>query len=113
MGLGHWPTTAATSDGAASRPAGIALRISSRRPSVSAAVTYQPILATILNSFYSTPRGRRPAVFIGLDHYETMIADPVFWKAVVNNLVYAITTVPLSMGIGASRPSVRSAWPRW
>jgi sn-glycerol 3-phosphate transport system permease protein len=61
--------------------------------------TYQPILATILNSFYSTPRGRRPAVFIGLDHYETMIADPVFWKAVVNNLVYAITTVPLSMGI--------------
>jgi sn-glycerol 3-phosphate transport system permease protein len=61
--------------------------------------TFQPILTTIYNSLYSTPRGRRSATFIGLDHYETMIADPVFWKAVSNNLVYAFTTVPLSMGI--------------
>src|SRR4051794_24141576 len=61
--------------------------------------TFQPILTTIYNSLYSTPRGRRPATFIGLDHYETMLADPVFWKAVSNNLVYAFTTVPLSMGI--------------
>ena len=59
--------------------------------------TYQPILTTIVNSFYSTPRGRRSATFIGLDHYETMVADPVFWKAVSNNLVYAFTTIPLSM----------------
>ena len=43
--------------------------------------TFQPILTTIYNSLYSTPRGRRPATFIGLDHYETMMADPVFWKA--------------------------------
>ncbi|MBM6592993.1 carbohydrate ABC transporter permease [Microvirga pudoricolor] len=61
--------------------------------------TFQPILTTIYHSLFSTPRGRRPAVFIGLDHYETMIADPVFWRAVSNNLVYALTTVPLSMGL--------------
>jgi sn-glycerol 3-phosphate transport system permease protein len=61
--------------------------------------TYQPILTTIYNSVFSTPRGRRPAVFIGLDHYQTMIADPVFWRAISNNLVYALTTIPLSMGL--------------
>ena len=28
-----------------------------------------------------------------------MVADPVFWKAVSNNVVYAFTTIPLSMGL--------------
>lgn len=61
--------------------------------------TYQPILVTIVDSLYSTPRGRRPARFIGLDQYETMMADPVFWKSLVNNLIYALTTIPLSIGL--------------
>jgi sn-glycerol 3-phosphate transport system permease protein len=61
--------------------------------------TYQPILVTIVDSFYSTPRGRRPARFIGLDQYETMMADPVFWKSLFNNLIYALTTIPLSIGL--------------
>ena len=59
--------------------------------------TYQPILATIVNSFYSTPRGRRPSRFVGLDNYTTMVADPVFWKAMTNNLIYAGVTIPLSI----------------
>ena len=59
--------------------------------------TYQPILATIVNSFYSTPRGRRPSRFVGLDNYTTMVADPVFWKAMTNNLLYAGETIPLSI----------------
>ena len=59
--------------------------------------TYQPILATIVNSFYSTPRGRRPSRFVGLDNYTTMVADPVFWKALTNNLLYAGVTIPLSI----------------
>jgi sn-glycerol 3-phosphate transport system permease protein len=63
------------------------------------AFTYHPILATIVDSFYSTPRGRRPQRFVGLAHYETMMADPVFWKAVSNNVVYALTTIPLSIGL--------------
>jgi sn-glycerol 3-phosphate transport system permease protein len=63
------------------------------------AFTFQPILATIVDSFYSTPRGRRPVRFVGLDHYATMVADPVFWKALVNNAIYALTTIPLSIGL--------------
>lgn len=61
--------------------------------------TYQPIIATFIDSFFSTPRGRRPAQFIAFEHYETMINDPVFWKSMVNNLIYALTTIPLSMGL--------------
>jgi sn-glycerol 3-phosphate transport system permease protein len=63
------------------------------------AFTFQPILATIVDSFYSTPRGRRPVRFVGLDHYATMVADPVFWKALVNNGIYALTTIPLSIAL--------------
>ena len=63
------------------------------------AFTYQPILATILDSFQSTPRGRRPQRFVGLDHYATMIGDAVFWKAAVNNLIYALATIPLSIAL--------------
>ncbi len=59
--------------------------------------TYQPILTTLINSFYSTPRGRRPSVFIGADHYSRMLADPVFWKAMTNNMIYAAVTIPLSI----------------
>ena len=61
--------------------------------------TYKPIISTIVDSLYSTARGKRPSVFIGLDQYSTLAADPVFWKAMSNNLVYAITTIPLSMAL--------------
>ena len=61
--------------------------------------TYQPILTTIVNSVFSTPRGRRVSHFVGLENYEIMVADPVFWKAITNNLIYAATTIPLSMGL--------------
>jgi len=61
--------------------------------------TYQPILGTLIDSLFSTPRGKRAAVFIGLDQYHRMIDDPVFWKAIGNNLIYALTTIPLSMAL--------------
>ena len=61
--------------------------------------TYQPILATLYDSFMSTPRGKRPPRFVGLDHYQVMAADPVFWRAFVNNILYALTTIPLSMAL--------------
>ena len=61
--------------------------------------TYQPIIGTIIDSLFSTPRGKRPAAFVGLDQYQRMFDDPVFWKAMVNNLIYALTTIPLSMAL--------------
>lgn len=64
-----------------------------------AAFTHIPAVATVIDSFYSTPHGRRAAVFVGLDQYRTMLADPIFWLAFKNNLLYALITVPVSIGL--------------
>lgn len=64
-----------------------------------AAFTHWPALATLIDSFYSTPRGARRAVWVGLENYQVMWEDPVFWKAVQNNLLFAGATIPLSVGL--------------
>lgn len=62
-----------------------------------AAFTHYPAIATLWHSFFSTPRGARPSRFVGLDHYEAMIEDPIFWTALHNNLIFALGTIPLSI----------------
>jgi sn-glycerol 3-phosphate transport system permease protein len=64
-----------------------------------AGFTHIPAIATIIDSFYSTPRGARRAVFVGLDQYQTMLADPIFWQAFTNNLLYALITVPFAIAL--------------
>jgi sn-glycerol 3-phosphate transport system permease protein len=59
--------------------------------------THFPAIQTIFSSFYSTPRGRREAVFIGWDNYVTLMADDVFWRVLSNNFWYAVWTIPLSI----------------
>ena len=61
--------------------------------------THWPALATFIDSFYSTPKARRPSVFIGPDNYQQMIADPVFWQAAWNNLLFAVGTIPVSIAL--------------
>jgi sn-glycerol 3-phosphate transport system permease protein len=61
------------------------------------AFTHYPAVKTIFASFFSTARGRREAVYIGLDNYATLMADDVFWKVLENNFWYAVWTIPLSI----------------
>ncbi len=61
--------------------------------------THIPVIESIIHSFMSTDKPRRPSRFVGLDNYEALIADPIFWKALSNNLVYAFGSVPLSIAI--------------
>ncbi len=63
------------------------------------AFTHVPAVATFIDSFYATPKGARPAVWVGLENYQQMVGDPVFWKAVTNNLWFALATIPLSIGL--------------
>lgn len=63
------------------------------------AFTHYPVVATIWHSFFSTPRGNRPARFIGLENYDAMLADPVFWMSLWNNLLFALATIPLTIVI--------------
>ena len=61
--------------------------------------THWPAVASLIESFYSTPRGRRPARFVGADNYQQMLADPIFWKAMSNNLWFALGTIPTSIAL--------------
>jgi sn-glycerol 3-phosphate transport system permease protein len=63
------------------------------------AFTHFPAVATLIDSFFSTPKGARPSVWVGLDNYHVMVGDPVFWKAVTNNLWFALATIPCSIGL--------------
>ena len=63
------------------------------------AFTHYPAVATLLWSFFSTPKRARPAAWVGLDNYQAMIADPVFWQALRNNAVFALGTIPTSIAL--------------
>jgi sn-glycerol 3-phosphate transport system permease protein len=61
------------------------------------AFTHWPAVATLVDSFFSTPKGRRAAVFVGADNYFSLLDDPVFWTALRNNAVYALVTIPAAV----------------
>lgn len=63
------------------------------------AFTHWPAVASIIESFYSTPRPRRPSRFVGLDNYAVMIGDPIFWQSLSNNFWFAIGTIPVSIAL--------------
>ncbi|MEO8304107.1 MAG: sugar ABC transporter permease [Betaproteobacteria bacterium] len=61
--------------------------------------THYPAVATLWHSFHSTPKGSRPAVWVGLENYTQLADDPIFWKAFANNLWFALGTIPASIAI--------------
>lgn len=61
------------------------------------AFTHYPAVATFWHALFTTPRGARPARFVGLENYQALLEDPIFWKALTNNLIYAAATIPLSV----------------
>ncbi len=63
------------------------------------AFTHYPAVTTVWDSFFLTPRGQRPATFVGLDNYEFLLADSTFWQVLSNNLWYALVTIPVSIAL--------------
>ena len=61
--------------------------------------THYPAVATLWQSFQSTPRAGRASVFVGLDNYRQLLDDPIFLRALSNNLWYAGGTIPLSIAL--------------
>jgi sn-glycerol 3-phosphate transport system permease protein len=61
------------------------------------AFTHWPAIETLVDSFYATPHGSRPAPFVGLDNYAALRDDAVFWQALHNNAVYAAATIPAAI----------------
>ncbi len=63
------------------------------------AFTHYPAVRTIFDSFFSTPSATHAAVFVGLDNYRAMRDDPVFLRALLNNLVYGACVIPLTVAL--------------
>ena len=61
--------------------------------------THYPALATLWNSFRSTPKGARASVYVGADNYRQLVDDPIFWHSLSNNLWYAAGTIPLAIAL--------------
>ncbi len=61
------------------------------------AFTHYPIVGGFIASFFSTGREGRASKFIGLENYSSMIADPVFWQVLQNNIIYALGVIPISV----------------
>ncbi|KAB2848813.1 MAG: sugar ABC transporter permease [Hyphomicrobiaceae bacterium] len=61
--------------------------------------THWPAVATIIDSFFTTPKGSRPARWNDFDNYHQMVADPIFWRSVTNNLWFALGTIPVSIAL--------------
>ncbi|MEO8487658.1 MAG: sugar ABC transporter permease [Betaproteobacteria bacterium] len=61
--------------------------------------THYPAVANLWHSFLSTPKGSRPAVWVGADNYAQLAEDPIFWQALTNNFWYALGTIPVSIAL--------------
>ena len=61
--------------------------------------THYPTVATLAKSFFSTPKGARPAEFVGLENYQLMLDDELFWQVLGNNIFFAVVTIPASIAI--------------
>ncbi|MBS0223903.1 MAG: sugar ABC transporter permease [Proteobacteria bacterium] len=64
-----------------------------------AGFTYLPIVRVVWDSLHDRPLGQKKSLFVGLRNYAGLFSDQAFLKAVTNNLIYAVGTVPLSMAL--------------
>jgi len=63
------------------------------------AFTHYPTIATFINSLFTNSSVIRPSRFSGLQSYQDLANDPVFWKVLVNNMWLALGTIPTSIGL--------------
>lgn len=63
------------------------------------AFTHWPVVASLIDSLQSTPRRGAAPRFVGLDNYQRLAADPVFWKVLWNNAIFAFGTIVPSIAL--------------
>ena len=63
------------------------------------AFTHWPTLKTFWRSVTWARSDVAPSQFVGLENYQLLLDDPVFWKVLENNFWYAVGTVPTSIAL--------------
>ena len=61
---------------------------------------YYPVVENLRLSLYRWSPFSPREVFVGLDNYATLRADPVFWSSLFNNAAYAVVWVVVQVGGG-------------
>lgn len=59
--------------------------------------TLYPILSTFVGSFYMKNLSSRVPRFVGLQNFQSLLQDKIFIQAVINNIIIALVTIPLSI----------------
>ena len=54
---------------------------------------YYPVVENVRLSFFSWSTFSPTPIFVGLDNYRAAIEDAVFWRALLNNVFYAIASL--------------------
>lgn len=58
---------------------------------------FAPAVFALAQSFFDNLNFVSPAKFAGLENYAILIADPLFWKSLLNTFWYVILTVPVGI----------------
>ncbi|MGR7995482.1 MULTISPECIES: carbohydrate ABC transporter permease [unclassified Xanthobacter] len=62
-----------------------------------AAFTYWPIVRSIYFSFHDVMLGSDKIFFLGLENYERLWTDKLFWKSLGNTVFYTLITIPCAI----------------
>jgi raffinose/stachyose/melibiose transport system permease protein len=54
---------------------------------------YYPIVENVRLSFFSWNAFSPSPIFVGIENYRTAFDDPVFWRALLNNTLYAVASL--------------------
>lgn len=61
---------------------------------------YYPVIENFRLSFFDWDAFATAERFVGLNNYRELIADPVFWTSLRNNIYYAVVSVVVQIGLG-------------
>jgi len=61
--------------------------------------TYYPMAGTLFDSLVAEGRGSIASRFVGLANYRMLLEDQVFKTVLLNNLLFALGTIPASIGL--------------
>lgn len=67
---------------------------------------YYPVVDNVRLSLYRWNAFSPNEVWIGLDNYTTLFADPVFWSSLFNNVAYAVISVIFQVGGGLALAAI-------
>lgn len=73
---------------------------------------YYPVVENVRLSFFQWNAFTTTQRFVGVDNYAALVDDPVFWRALANNIAYAVVSVIMQVGGGLVLAAILEEWVR-